>query len=101
MAPPLYNRLVASIPWEATPRPPNSVGQWLAEIEEDCNIHFVYHLRQTDPQEAALYRKEKNEQLTLIGSQQQIPEWAREVRVIRTIGPNNIILDYNPRDDTP
>jgi hypothetical protein len=23
------------------------------------------------------------------------------VRVIRTIGPKKIILDYNPRDDTP
>ena len=101
VAPPLYNRLVRSIPWEATPRPPHSAGMWLAEIEGDGNIHHVYHLHRTDPMEATFYRKENSERLIHVGTQHQIPEWAREVRVIRTIGPQNIILDYNPRDETP
>ena len=74
---------------------------WLAEIEGDGNIHHVYHLQQTDPVEAAFYRKESSERLIHIGTQHQLPEWAREVRVIRTIGPQNTVLDYNPRDETP
>ena len=99
VAPNLYNRLINSIPWEATPRPPITTGQWLAEIEGDGNIHQVYHIIQTDPVEAVLYRKEKSEQLTKVDTQHQIPEWAREVRIVRTMGPKNTILDYNPSKD--
>jgi hypothetical protein len=101
VAPHLYNRLTNSIPWEATPRPLNTVGQWLAEIEEDDTIHQVLHLQQTDPIMATVYRKERNERLTPIGTQQHIPEWAREVRIVRTIGNRHTILDYNPVGDTP
>ena len=100
-APQLYRRLTSSIPWEATPRPPNTVGQWLAEIEEDGNIHQVFHLQHTDPIMATVYRKEPNERLTPTGMQHQIPEWAREVRIIRTTGNIHTILDFNPVGDTP
>ena len=99
VAPNLYNRLINNIPWEATPRPPITIGQWLAEIEGDGNIHQVYHIIQTHPVEAVLYRKENSEQLTKVDTQHQIPEWAREVRIVRTMGPKNTILDYNPSKD--
>jgi hypothetical protein len=99
VAPHMYASLINSIPWEATPRPPISTGQWLAEIEVDGNIHQVHHVQQIDPLEATLYRKEKNEQLTKIGTQNQISEWAREVRIVRTMGPKHTVLDYNPDSD--
>lgn len=97
----LYNRLTHNIPWVATPRPSNSTGQWLAEIEEDGTIHYVYHVQQKDPQLANLYKKEANEQLTLLRTHQKVLEWAREVRIIRTIGPRHTVLDFNPVEDTP
>ena len=100
VAPLFYARLTNSIPWEATPRPPNSVGQWLAEIEEDGKIHQVFHLQQINPITALVYRKEPSEQLNLLRTQLELPEWAREVRIVRTIGPRHIILDYNPIDET-
>ena len=100
-APQLYRGLTSSILWEATPRPPNTVGQWLAEIEEDGNIYQVFHLQHTDPIMATVYRKEPNERLTPTGMQHQIPEWAREVRIIRTTGNIHTILDFNPVGDTP
>ena len=98
-APPLYARLVNSIPWEATPAPDYTNGQWLACKEEDGQIRFIYHLKQANPQEANLYRKETSEQLTLLGTKQRVHPGAREVRVVRTMGPRNVVLDYNPIDD--
>ena len=65
VAPPLYARLVNNIPWAATPRPPPSPGQWLAQHEEDDSIEFIYHLQQTEPNIATLYRRKQSEQLTL------------------------------------
>ena len=101
VAVPLYARLVSSIPSEATPRPPYSAGQWLAQKEEENNVCFVYHIQKVDPQEDALYKKEPNEQLRLLGTKQRVPLGAREVRIIRTLGPKHTILDCNPTDDTP
>ena len=100
VAPHLYARLVLSIPWDAIPRPSHSTGQWLAN-KEDGNINFVYHIRSSDLQEATLYRKEPTEQLNLVGTQHRVPAEAREVRVVRTLGPKHTILDFNPTDDTP
>jgi hypothetical protein len=34
----LYARMVASIPWDATPMPPPAPGQWVAKQEEDGRI---------------------------------------------------------------
>lgn len=101
VAPQLYNIMHTTIPWEATPRPPLSKGQWLAQQEEDGCIRFVYHLQQTDPPEATLYKRESNEQLGLLGTQQRLPPGAKEVRIIRTLGPKQAILDFNPTDETP
>jgi hypothetical protein len=99
VAPALYARLVNSIPWDAPPRPPHTTGQWLA-IRKDDNISYVFHLRKQVPQHATMYRKEPNEQLSLLGTQFRVPAEAREVRVVRTLGPRHIILDFNPTDDT-
>jgi hypothetical protein len=101
VAPPLYTKLVNSIPWAASPMPIHKPGQWVAPQEEDGSIKFVYHLQPTTPNEATLYKKETNEQLVLLGSNQQVPPNTREVRVIRTLGARNTILDYNPLDETP
>lgn len=43
-APHLYAQLVASIPWDATPQPIATAGQWLANKEEDGQITYVYHI---------------------------------------------------------
>ena len=101
LAPPLYAGLVRSIPWAATPRPSFSPGQWIAQKEEDGHIRFIYHLQRTSPLEASLYRKENTEQLTLLDKKQRPPPTAKEVRIVRTIGPRNAILDFNPKVTTP
>ena len=100
IAPALYARLVLSIPWDAYPRPTPSPGQWLA-AKVDNNIQQVYHLHTLDPHVATLYRKDLTEQLALVETQQRVPIEAREVRVVRTLGPRNTILDFNPTEETP
>lgn len=97
----LYDRLVASIPWEATPMPPYTSGQWVSFPDDDGHFRLVYHLHNTNPIEASVYRRENTEQLVLIGSKPQIPAGAKEVRVIRTIGASHTTLDFNPTDATP
>jgi hypothetical protein len=97
----LYARLVASIPWEATPMPPNTPGQWVSFPDDDGHFRLVYHLHNTDPIEASVYRRETIEQLVLIGTEPQIPLGAKEVRVIRTLGASHTILDFNPTGATP
>ena len=101
VAPHLYARLVNSIPWVSTPRPRPSPGQWLAEKEEDGQINFIYHLQQTEPMTATLYRKEPSEQLMLLDTQQRPPPTTKEVRITCTIGPKNTVFDYNPKDTPP
>jgi hypothetical protein len=102
-APALYAKLVQSIPWEPSPQPVSSSGQWLAQREEDGNITIIYHMQQIQPPLADVYRKETSEQLTLFGTNQQPPAGAKEVRIIRTMGNKNIVIDYNPclNDTTP
>ena len=100
-APQLYARLVNSIPWDATPGPAHAPGQWLAQREEDGIIQFIYHLQRVNPPKATLYKKEVTEQLTLLNTKQRPPPGAKEIRIVRTIGPKNVILDFNPTDDTP
>jgi hypothetical protein len=97
----LYDKMVNSIPWAAIPRPPPSPGQWVATQDEEGFIRKVYYLHQTDPPEVSVYRREKTQQLVLTGIEHQIPPDVREVRVIRTLGPSRITLDYNPTDATP
>jgi hypothetical protein len=99
VAPTLYARLVNSIPWDATPRPPHATGQWLA-IKKDGNISYVFHLRNQILQHATMYRKEPNEQLSMLATHFRVPAEAREVRIVRTLGPRHTILDFNPTDDT-
>ena len=99
-APNLYANLISSIPWEANPMPPHKTGQWLAQKEELGDIQYVYHLQRTTQQEGTLYRKEKSETLTLLGHNQRIPAGSKEVRIIRTLGPKNGVLDFNPTEET-
>ena len=96
----LYTRLVASIPWEASPKPPHTLGQWLAFPDDDGQFRLVYHLHKSDPIEASVYKRESSEQLVLIGPEAHIQEGAREVRVIRTLGASHTTLDFNPTDAT-
>ena len=37
----------------------------------------------------------------MLAQNQDLPAGAKEVRIIRTIGPRNTILDYNPVEETP
>jgi hypothetical protein len=92
--------MVTNIPWDATPMPPLTLGQWLAQKEKDGSVNFIYPLQQANLPVVTLYKKETNKQLALLGDKQRPPARSREVRVIRTFGPKNIILDYNPQDDT-
>ena len=57
VAPPLYARVVKSIPWNAIPMPTHRKGQWIAAKEEDGSIQTVYHLQNTSPLEARSYKK--------------------------------------------
>lgn len=100
-APQLYANLVNNIPWEPTPMPLHSKGQWVAQKEETGDIQFVYQVHQPERQEGTLYRKETSEVLTFVACDQRIPAGSKEIRVVRTIGPKNGILDYNPTDETP
>ena len=95
-APYLYAKLVQSIPWEATPQPVTSLGQWLAAREEDGHIRTVYHIQKLQPLAAHAYKKETSKQLTLTSTNQSPPVGAQEVRIIRTMGPKNVVIDFNP-----
>ena len=101
VAPTVYARMVNSIPWLATPRPPHTTGQWLAPYTDERDIQIVYHLKHPETNEATLYIREQSEQLTLLAHHQQLPLDTKEVRVVRTFGPKNTILDYNPVEDSP
>ena len=61
VAPPLYARVVSSIPWAANPMPTHRVGQWIAAKEEDGSIQMIYHLQNTSPFEAKIYSKDESE----------------------------------------
>ena len=73
-APDLFAKLVQSIPWEASPQPTTSLGQWLASKEEDGHIKTVYHMQQIQPPIAHAYKKEVSEQLTLTSINQTPPQ---------------------------
>ena len=45
-------------------------------------------------------QKKRSEALTFIEQNQRIPAGSQEVRVVRTFGPKNCVLDYNPTDET-
>lgn len=92
---------IPNIPWAATPRPPHTPVQWLASYEEGNNINFVYHMQHPETNEASLYKREQSEQPTLLAHNQQLPPGTREVRVVRTIGPKNTTLDFNPLQESP
>lgn len=62
---------------------------------------FTTCVTKLDPQEATLYRKEDTEQLQLISSNNPLPVDTREVRIVRTEGPRNTIIDYNPKPTEP
>ena len=99
-APQLYAKLVQSIPWEAAPPPPATVGQWVAQREEG-GFQFAYHIQHINPTRAILYKKDPSERLSLIAPNQMPPADAKEIRIIRTMGPKNYVLDCNPPlDDT-
>ena len=95
----LYARFCNSIPWDATPAPPPTRGQWLAPKEEDGSISKVLHVTSTDPLQATLYQKDKTERLLEV-EQQHSPHGNQmhEVRMIQCGGPRRAVLDINPED---
>lgn len=101
VAPQLYARVVRSIPWDARPMPPHSIGQWIAPKEENGSIQLVYHLQSTTPLALKVYTKQDSEQLQLIDQRQIAPTRPmREVRVLRCGGDKRTVLDYNPQEET-
>ena len=99
IAPQLYPRVISSIPWDATPMPPTSVGQWVAAKERDGSIQNVYYVTQRDPVEGTLYQKEDTELLQLTSHNNRLPPDVQEVRIVRTGSQKRMIIDYNPNDD--
>lgn len=101
IAPGLYRRLVTSIPWEAQPAPPHSIGQWVAPKEEDGKIRTIYHITNIDPMTADIYRKLDTEQIQLTGTQRPIPqEPLQELRIIQCGGQKRTVLETNPTNTT-
>ena len=98
-APPLYTRVLRSIPWQATPMPLPTVGQWVAGKESDGSIQNIYYVSQTHPTEATLYHKGKTERLHLISQNNNVPAGTQEVRIIRTESQKHLVIDYNPSED--
>ena len=99
VAPQLHAKVLNSIPWDATPMPSVTIGQWVAAREENGDIQKVYRITQIDPPEATLYQKDSTERLTYINNNVRLVADTREVRVVRTFGPRNTIIDYNPSED--
>ena len=95
-APAMYDKVTASIPWAASPRPQPATGQWLGVQGADLKINTIFHVQNSDTLNAIVYRKEDSEQLQPLPQTQQVPAEAREVRVIRTRGPKRGVIDYNP-----
>ena len=96
----LHGQIIRSRPWQPSQPTPPSVGQWLAHLEPDGSFTRVFRLLQTNPTEAAVYRKEPSEQLQPLEQNQPLPEGCREVRVIRSGGPKNSVIDFNPRQNS-
>ena len=101
VAPALYDRLVRSIPWAASPMPTHSKGQWIAAKENDGSIQTVYHVQSMSPMKATRYTKSGSEQLYLSGREQPVPARPmREVRVLCCGGNKREVLDFNPQEET-
>jgi hypothetical protein len=83
----IYHRDLQSIPWDSTPMPPPTVGQWLAVLEEDGSIQTVFHVQEPQTLQATVYKKETTGQLIPQGRSQLLPAGAKKVRVIRSLGP--------------
>lgn len=99
VTPNLYARMRASIPWDASPPPPPTTGQWLAPKEGDGSIKRVFHITRTDPLQATLYHKAPSEQLHDIEQLHHLPEETlQEVRVLQCGGPRRVIFDINPKE---
>ena len=100
-APPIYQGLLRSIPWEASPQPPHKIGQWLAQKEEDGSIQKILHITRLEPLEAATYSKDSTEQLQLVEQHSQVPDAPLgEVRIVRCGGPKRNVVDFNPIEDS-
>lgn len=84
VAPPLYTRLVHSIPWETTPIPSPTMGQWLAPKDNDGSIRTVYHIQKLDLVE--------QHRLLLVAQ-------LHEVQIARCGGQKRMVIDYKPRED--
>ena len=94
----LYNRFLASLPWEHSPTPDHTIGQWVAPKEEDGSISRVFHITGLQPTKATAYQKYITERLQLLEHNLPCPtELMGEVRVICSAGPRCTIMDFNPR----
>ena len=98
VSPALYNKVVDSIPWDATPMPPIAAGQWVAAKAANGNITQVYHIHHSEPLNASVYTKDHMETLQHSGHQEHLPPDCREVQVVRTGGAKHTVIDYNPTD---
>ena len=100
----IYNRLLASLPWENNPPPAFKIGQWVAPKEEDGSIRKVLHITGLQPVRGTVYRKEATERLHLLEHDSILLQHTLgEVRVVSTGGPKNTVMEFNtqkPRDDT-
>lgn len=92
----LYDRVINSIPWAPSPMPAPTIGQWVAPKDDDGSVRRVYHIKTVAPTTASLYHKDSSERLQPISHNHNLPPDSREIRIVRTVGPRHIILDYNP-----
>lgn len=98
--PPIYDKLVRNIPWEASPPPPPRIGQWLAPKDGDGNIIKIYHITRLEPLEATTYYKATTEQLLLAEKHTLIPpETLGEVRIVQCGVSKRNVIDYNPSNN--
>lgn len=93
----LYACVLNSIPWEARPTPPYTIGQWLATKNEGETFSTIYHIQSIAPLEADKYMKEDTELLRLTDRNQSLPSvQLKEVRVLRCGGVKRTVLEFNP-----
>ena len=93
----IYLHILNSIPWQPGPRPPPVTGQWLAPIEPEGEVNRVFFLQQTNPETTIMYTKTSSEQLQPTWVE-VLPADCREVRVVRSGGPRNATIDFNPEE---
>ena len=97
-APPIYDKIVRSIPWILPSHNPIKVGQWVASKEDNGTIQSIFHISRLTPLEATLYHKDPTERIHCVEQYSLVPRvQLGEVRIIRCGGPKRNVIDYNPQ----